>query len=347
VRIHRLAIATTVAALFGVAAPFAAQAAQAPQSAHPAADTAHQVAAHRAAKPPKSAVLFGLSDHWEPQMEADDRQLGVRSGIVGTFFEWDTVKASSIVNYANWANSRKAIPMVDLYPRTTVSLASIAAGSQDRYLIADAKALHTWNHPFMFRLFPEMNGPWESYAPGQHGNTSKQFVAAWRHVYRLFQRYHAKKVVFVWNPDKEFAGQQVSFRRLWPGRKFVDWVGLDLYNSNDTAHGSFPSANNAMAQSVKDIRKLTHKPLIVAEIGVANFAGKGRWIKRALSRMSRVGVKAVVWFNEIQQSNWRLDSSSAALRATRRTLAGKAVAWPGHRGSTLGRDNRLIRNGHW
>jgi hypothetical protein len=347
VRIHRLAIATAVTALFGVAAPFAAQAAQAPQSAYPAADQAHRAAAHRAAEPPKSAVLFGLSDHWEPQMAADDKQLGVRSGIVGTFLNWATTKPSSIVNYADWANQRKAVPMVDLYPPTTVSLASIAAGSQDRYLIADAKALHAWNHPFMFRLFPEMNGAWESYAPGQRGNTAKQFVAAWRHVYRLFQRYHARKVVFVWNPDKEFTGQQVSFRQMWPGRKYVDWVGLDLYNSNDTAHGVFPSANDAMAQSIKDIRKLTHKPLVVAEIGVANFPRKGRWIKRALTRMSRVGVKAVVWFNEIGHSNWRLDSSSAALRATRRILARHAVAWPGHNGSTLRRDNRFIRNGHW
>jgi hypothetical protein len=154
-------------------------------------------------------------------------------------------------------------------------------------------------------------------------------------------------VVFVWNPDKEFNGQKVSFRRLWPGRKYVDWVGLDLYNSNDAVHGVFPNANAAMAQSIKDIRKLTHKPLIVAEIGVANYPHKGRWIKRALSRMSRVGVKAVVWFNEIGGSNWRLDSSSAALRATKRILARNAVAWPGHNGSTLRRDNRLIRNGHW
>jgi hypothetical protein len=347
VRIHSLALATAVTALLGVAAPFAAHAAQQPQSAHPAAQQAHYAAGHRAAKPPRSAVLWGLSDHWEPLMAADDKQLGARSGIVGTFLEWDTVKASSIVNYADWARHRKAIPMVDLYPRTTVNLASIAGGSQDRFLIADAKALHAWNHPFMFRLFPEMNGPWESYAPGQHGNTAKQFVAAWRHVYRLFQRYHATKVVFVWNPDKEFNGQKVSFRRMWPGRKYVDWVGLDVYNSNDTAHGSFPSANDAMAQSIKDIRKLTRKPLVVAEIGVANYPGKGRWIKRALSRMSRVGVKAVVWFNEIGHSNWRLDSSLAALRATRRILAGNAVAWPGHNGSTLRRDNRLIRTGHW
>jgi hypothetical protein len=346
VRIHRLAIATAVTALFGVAAPLAAHAAQAPQAAHPAAHRSHHAAAHRA-KPPKSAVLWGLSDHWEPQMAADDKQLGARSGIVGSFLNWATTKPSSIVNYADWAKHRKAIPMLDLYPPTSASLASIAAGGQDSHLIADAKALHAWNHPFMFRLFPEMNGPWESYAPGQHGNTPKQFVAAWRHVYRLFQRYHATKVVFVWNPDKEFTGQKVSFRRMWPGRKYVDWVGLDMYNSNDSAHGTFPSANAAMAQSIKDIRKLTNKPLVVAEMGVANFAGKGRWIKRALTRMSRVGVKAVVWFNEIQKSNWRLDSSSSALQATKRTLAGNAVAWPGHNGSTLHRNNRLILNGHW
>jgi hypothetical protein len=350
VRIHRVAVATAITAVLGVTAPLAAQAAQgSPQSAH---GSSHH--AHRAAKPPRSAVLFGLSDHWEPEVEADNRQMSATSGIVGTFLNWGTTKASSIINYAKWANRRKAVPMLDLYPPTTVTLASIAAGGQDSALKADAKALHAWHHAFLFRLFPEMNGPWESYAPGTNGNTSAQFVAAWRHVYRLFRHYGANKVMFVWNPDKVFKGQPVSFRHLWPGSRYVDWVGLDLYNSNDAAHGKFPSARMAAAPSVRAIRRFAkRKPLMVAEIGAANYAGKGRWIKTSMTGLAKLGVKAMVWFNETgaytngQPVNWRLDSSSAALRATKQTLAGTSVAWPGHNGGTLVRDERLVLHGHW
>jgi Glycosyl hydrolase family 26 len=363
VHIPRVAQAIAVTAVLGVTAPLAAQAAQAapqsqrvahqvPTAIHHAAPVRHAKHAkhakhHKRVKPPSSSILFGLSDHWEPQMEADARQVGARSGIVGTFLDWSTTKASSIVNYANWANGRKAVPMMDLHPPRDVSLASIAAGSQDATLTADAKALHAWNRPFMLRLFPEMNGPWEGYAPGVNGQTSAQFIAAWRHVYRLFQSNGATKVKFVWNPDKEINGEAYSYRQLWPGAAYVNWVGLDVYNSNNTASGTYPSAHMALAPSVKAIRQLTSLPLMVAEIGVADYAGKPHWIKRSFLGMSKLGVKAAVWFNEVGKSNWRLDSSNAALAATKAALQGSSVVWPGHNKGNLRRDNRLVLHGHY
>jgi hypothetical protein len=352
---HRpLAVVASVAVVFGVATPLTAQAAPgASPSIHAVAHLAAHPGALASKRPPRSAVLYGLDDTWEKQVDADDRQNSAKSGIVGTFLPWRT-KASSIVNYAKWANGRGSVPMLDLYPPTNVSLASIAAGHEDSWLTADAKALRAWNHAFLFRLFPEMNGPWESYAPGTHHQRAKQFVAAWRHVYRLFRSHRAQKVMFVWNPDKQLAHQAVSFRRLWPGQHYVNWVGLDVFNSADKAHGSFPNPRIALAPSVHAIRRLTKtKPLIIPEMGSAQYSGKPRWIRTALGRMSRLGFKAVVWYNKTGKHsdgspvNWRLDSSSAALRATRLTLASKRVVWPGHNHGRLGRDERMVLHGHW
>jgi hypothetical protein len=353
-----LAAVATVAVVLGVATPLTAQAAPvASRSVHAAAHPVTNAAAHPAARaskrPPRSAVLYGLDDTWESQVEADDRQNSAKSGIVGTFLTWRT-KASSIVNYAKWANGRGSVPMLDLYPPTNVSLASIAAGHEDSWLVADAKALHRWNHAFLFRLFPEMNGPWESYSPGTHGQTASQFVAAWRHVYRVFRSHHAKKVRFVWNPDKMLSHQAVSFRSLWPGKRYVNWVGLDVFNSADSAHGSFPSPRSAVAPSVRAVRRLTKtKPLIIPEMGTAQFSGKPSWIRTALSRMHKLGFKAVVWYNKTGKYpdggvvDWRLDSSIAALRATRRALASNRVVWPGHNGGRLHRDAQMVLRGHW
>jgi mannan endo-1,4-beta-mannosidase len=299
-------------------------------------------------------VLFGINDHWEPQMEADDRKYAARSGIVGTFFNWGTTKASSIINFANWAHRRGSVPMIDLAPPASATLHSIAAGRQDSTLIADAKALHTWHHAFLFRLFPEMNGLWETYSPGTRHQTYRQFVRAWRHVVRLFRRYRANKVRFVWNPDKHLSHQHTSFRHLWPGRRYVNWIGIDIFNSQDAAHGSFPNPRIALAPTVKIIRRFAkHKPLMVPEVGVADFPGKPRWIRTALARTSKLGVRAVVWFNEASHFgdgspvNWRLDSTSAALRVTRRTLASRSMVWPGHNGGRLGTDERMVLSGHW
>jgi hypothetical protein len=302
--------------------------------------------------PPSTAVLFGLNDHWESNIVADDTQDEAKSGIVATFLNWSTTKASSIVNYGKWANTRQAIPMIDLYPPTTVTLASIAAGSQDAALTADAEALHTWNHVFIFRLFPEMNGSWESYAPGTNGNTSAQFIAAWRHVYNLFQQVGATKVIFVWNPDKELSVQYAPLSAMWPGSGYVNWVGIDVFDREDTAHGTFPNPVTAIQKTANDIKQFSTKPLMIAETGTVTSPVKATWIKELFTGTAAVGVKAVVYFNEFRSPsvggvNWRLDSSAASLAATKATLAGTGVAWPGHNNGSLANDESLLTQGVW
>lgn len=314
---------------------------------------AAQAGTKAAAVPPSAAVLFGLDDHWESDIAADDTQDAAKSGVVGTFLNWATTKASSVVNYGKWANTRQAIPMIDLYPPTSVTLASIAAGSQDAALTADAKALAKWNHVFLFRLFPEMNGPWESYAPGTNGNTVAQFIAAWRHVYTLFQKAGARKVVFVWNPDKELSVQFAPLSALWPGSGYVNWVAVDVFDREDKAHGTFPNPVTAIQKTVTDMRQFTTKPLMLAETGTVTSPVKASWIKELFTGTAVLGVKAVVYFNEFRPVsvgggvNWRLDSSAASLAATKATLAGPGVAWPGHNNGSLANDEFLMLHGVW
>jgi hypothetical protein len=351
---RRLIALATVTPLLALVASLAVPAADAaPPAGHAASSTGaagQPVGAD--ALPPSSAILFGLEDHSENDVSADDTQNAALSGIVGTFFNWGTTKATSIVNYAKWAHARKSVPMIDLYPPTTVTLASIAAGSQDATLIADAKALHTWNHAFIFRLFPEMNGPWESYAPGVNGNTVTGFVAAWRHVVSLFRQYGASKVMFVWNPDKEIKGQAETLASLWPGSTYVNWVGVDVFDREDTAHGTFPNPVTAISTTVSDIRKLTNLPLMIAEAGTVTSPVKASWINELFTGTAAISVKAVVYFNETGSvangsASWRLDSSSAALAATKNALASTGVAWPGHNNATLLHDENLVLHGAW
>jgi hypothetical protein len=352
---RRLIALATVTPLLALVASLTVPAAQAAPPAGQAASIDRSSVTppvRSAALPPASAVLFGLDDHWEKDIVADDTQDGAVSGIVGTFLNWGTTKATSIVNYAKWARGRKSIPMIDLYPPTTVTLASIVAGSQDAKLIADAKALHTWNHAFIFRLFPEMNGPWESYAPGTNGNTVAQFIAAWQHVVSLFRKYGATKVMFVWNPDKEIRGQAETLQALWPGSTYVNWVGVDVFDREDTAHGTFPNPVTAISTTVADIRKVSSQPLMIAESGTVTSPVKASWIQELFTGTASLGVKAVVYFNEVAPAAegntvWRLDSSSAALAATRQTLAGSGVAWPGHNNGSLLHDENLVLHGAW
>jgi hypothetical protein len=348
--------------LLALAAPLTLSAAQAAPRTSGHATMASAGGAHRRSEvmPPQSAVLFGLDDSWETQIATDDRQDQAKSGIVGTFVNWrestvtPTREAQEVVHYSQWARSRGAIPMIDLYPPASVTLRSIVAGSQDSTLAAYARALHTWNHPFLFRLFPEMNGNWQSYSPGLNGNTTTQFRKAFRHVVRLFRRYGAKKVKFVWNPDKELTHPRVSLRSMWPGRKYVNWAGIDVFDREDRAHGTYPNPVVAIRKTATDIRRITRKPIMIAESGVVTSSRKPAWIRELFTGTARLGVRAVVYFNEEIADrksgvmvNWRLNSNNAALAATKRTLAGTAVAWPGHNHGSLGHDEHLIAHGHW
>ncbi|MGN6688043.1 MAG: glycoside hydrolase family 26 protein [Actinomycetales bacterium] len=300
-----------------------------------------------------SPVVFGLNDHWYSDLTADDAQIGhgYRSGVVGTFLPW-TTKPSSVLNYATWARSRGAVPMLDLYPPTTVTLAQIASGSQDAYLRPLAASLKSWGHPFLFRLFPEMNGLWESYSPGVNGQTSAQFVAAWRHVVGVFHAAGATQVKFVWNPDRLQTKQRYTFAQLWPGASYVDWVGLDLYAWQDATHGTVGPYSVAKA-SVDAVRAVAPtKPLMVPEVGVAPYWNKPSWLADHVSLLRSLGVKIVVYFNETKERNWRVDSgpsSSANLTGLRKALAPTSVlyagrTWPGYSSSMAALDH-LVAHG--
>lgn len=332
--------------VFGMGLPLITQSAQGtvPLGTREVHHSAHKKAAKKA-KP----VLFGLIDHEESNIVADDKQDHAKSGIVGTFQPFFESKMSvptearAIVEYSQWARDRGAIPMVDLYPPTNVTDAQIASGDQDANLNIYAKDLAAWKHTFLLRLFPEMNGPWESYSPGYNGNTTAQYIAAWRHVYDLFHADGATNVKFIWNPDKLLANQPVSYAGLWPGAEYVDWVGLDVYMDGAKVK-TVTSARAVTLPSVQAIRRFTKKPLIIPELGVANTSRKAQWIANSVSGLASLGAKAIVYFNEAPapSMNWRLDTSSAALAAARRTLSGRSVIWPGHNGGSLAHDQTLV-----
>lgn len=357
-----LVVAVTVPVLLAMAAPLSSSAAQASSRSARTAVAAGEKAAPDVAQavPPGNAVLFGLDDHWESDIVADDSQVHARSGIVGTFLAWSepnmgtAAEASAVVHYSEWARSRGAVPMIDLHPPSGVTLAQIAAGDQDATLNLYAKALAQWNHPFLLRLFPEMNGPWKTYSPGTNGNTTAQFIAAWRHVYTLFHHDGASNVKFIWNPDKQLSHPVESLLSLWPGAAYVDWVGIDVFDREDTAHGTYPDPVTALQPTVDSIHGFTHKPIIIAESGTVTSTRKTAWITELFTGTAALGVKAVVYFNETAvdqttgaQITWRLNSSTAALAAAKRTLTGTSVAWPGHNGGSLANDEHLMATGQW
>lgn len=247
-------------------------------------------------------------------------KVGWRPLIVNSFKTFG--QAAVYVPQLNGIRRGGAVPMISLEPQTSsggrIKLSKIARGRYDGYLRAAARTAAAWGKPLMIRFGEEMNGTWYPWSPA-HGNSARSFVAAWRHVVRLFRREGARNVRWVWTPYVD-PNRNIPFARFYPGDGYVDWAGLDGYNWG----GAFPwrSFRSLFASSYHRLVRITSRPLMIGEVGSGEVGGsKAAWLRsmlrRDLPRMTHI--RAVVWFDaRDSRGDFRVQASRAALRAFRR-----------------------------
>jgi endoglucanase len=165
-----------------------------------------------------------------------------------------------------------------------------------------------------------MNGNWYPWGVGT--TPPGAYVAAWRHIVRVFRSEGATNVRFVWAPNAEHESQR-AILRLYPGDRWVDWVALSGFNWGGP--WLWESAQHVFRRSYLALTRLTRKPLMIAETSAGEVGGsKPKWIAQTFSkdlrRMPRV--RAVVWFNgQLNWARWDADSSRASLNAFRTAVA--------------------------
>lgn len=215
-------------------------------------------------------------------------------------------------------DARSVVPIITWSPdsSSSFSMQDLVAGRYDSYIIAQAKLAKSWNKQIFIRIFHEMNGTWQTFGPT---NVSSQlFVVGWRHVVDIFRAQGASNVKWVWSPNVYGAAPSKStrsFDALYPGDSYVDWVGLDGYNFGTP----WASWSVLYMKSYADITKLTQKPLMVAEWGTTGTGGdKSAWIRDAFLKqipLQMPRIRAVVAFDRIAESDFRINSSPSALAA--------------------------------
>jgi mannan endo-1,4-beta-mannosidase len=217
-----------------------------------------------------------------------------------------------------------ATPMITWSPDGAKSvLREVAAGKWDDYVDSAARAAADFRLPLYIRLAHEMNVSSSPYGPGAHGNTPPEFISAWRHVVGLFRAASATNVSWVWSPNVDCQGS-CPFEDFYPGDPWVDVAGLDGYNTGGNQWTSFESL---FVPSYKRLAALTCRPIIIAETASAELGGdKAQWVRTGLletapRKMPRV--RAVIWFDRLKESDWRIDSSPAALWAWRQVVSAR------------------------
>ncbi|WP_249010805.1 glycoside hydrolase family 26 protein [Conexibacter sp. DBS9H8] len=196
------------------------------------------------------------------------------------------------------------------------SLRTIVDGRWDGAITRFAIGAKRWGHPFFLRFDPEMNGNWLPWGNGVNHNTPSEFVAAWRHVYDIFQSVGATNATWVWCP---YINWTRGVRREYPGNRYVGWTCMDGYN-----WGTNPSSANTVHewQSFKQLFTSTYrtlkqvapdKPIMIAEFATSAWGGsKPAWIRNALTEIPRSypGIRAVVYFDWSSPDgmDWPLES---------------------------------------
>jgi hypothetical protein len=207
----------------------------------------------------------------------------------------------------------------------------IVDGKHDAYLKAWAKDAKASGRRVIVRFAHELNGNWFPWGVGRFDNTPRNFKQAWRHVWGIFKREGALapegNVELLWSVTKQNCPQCNPFSSVYPGDRYVHWVGLTAFNWG--ASKTWKSMPTVLAGPIADLQRLTRKGIIVAELASHVKGGdKARWIRSGYAatydRWPRV--KAVMYLDsggpkaEWGHPDWRLakpnDGSALAAYAT-------------------------------
>ncbi|MEJ3743840.1 glycosyl hydrolase [Actinomycetes bacterium KLBMP 9797] len=173
---------------------------------------------------------------------------------------------------------------------------SITSGRHDDLIQAQARRVRAARVPILLRF------RWEMDRPNLRATmwSAEDYVAAWRHVRRIFAAERVRNASWVWCPTAEgFArGEAPAF---YPGDDAVDWTCVDVYAGSD-----FRPLGELMAPFLR-WAAARPKPIIVGEFGVARAWGSARraeWLRGA-ARLFKANpqIKAVCYYESDPEGN--------------------------------------------
>jgi mannan endo-1,4-beta-mannosidase len=230
------------------------------------------------------------------------RSASVRPNVASYYSGW---RESFWTSFAVTARQHGAVPLVQIDP-TGISLAAIASGRYDRYLSSYARAVRAYGQPVILSFGHEMNGYWYSW--GFRHTPAAVFVAAWRHIVRVFRTAGARNVTWLWtvNAVQPPPHEVPDPAAWWPGRSYVTWVGIDGYYLSRSA-----TFSALFGPTITAVRELTTDPIIISESAAVPAAGQPAKIADLFAGIRAYGLLGVVWFDALTNADYRIRTAAA------------------------------------
>jgi mannan endo-1,4-beta-mannosidase len=272
----------------------------------------------KATLPATPQSYFGVFEPTIPnsyrEVDRFSRLTGIQPNLLLDYTYWGE---PFVAAFAGQAAAHHATVVIDLDP-TGPSLASIAAGQQDKYLETYAGAVRAFGLPVVISFGHEMNGDWYSW--GWTHTSPRVFVQAWRHIVSVFRKAGADNVTWLWTVNVINIGGP-AIRRWWPGDSYVTWAGIDGYE-----YQRYENFSNTFAPTISAIRRITARPILIGETAVGQGAGQAAGIPGLFAGVARAHLLGLIWFDEAQSGglyaqDWRLEGHKAAEDALRLAVA--------------------------
>lgn len=152
--------------------------------------------------------------------------------------------------------------------KTELRWSDIAAGRHDDVIRAAADRIRDYGKKVFVSFDPEM----DRRTTGQDidkGGTA-DYVAAARHVHRLFEEAGASNTVWVWTVTGYLGeGNDQRMASMYPGDEYVDWVAYDPYNFYGCKGSSWETFEQSISGTYRWLNEngLGHKPFMLPEYG--------------------------------------------------------------------------------
>lgn len=288
-------------------------------------------------------------------LDSTAAQVGVAPNMVGFFSGWDeNFRANAVTR--SWAKGSMPVMTWESRPINAGNDAVVepdytlpkilgdpsagVPGAFDDYLHQYAKDIVATGLPLGIRFNHEMNGVWYPWSETDgkgaslNGNNVGDYVKVWKHVHDIFQAEGANSLVaWIWSPNivnnlPTSHKSQEFLAALYPGDDYVDWVGLSGYLRPPYKEDNDFTFDYTFKQSLDQLRALTTKPIMLAEVGASETDGhKSAWITSffdAMTKPENSDIIGFAWFNlavtsyvegERATNDWRINSRADTLSA--------------------------------
>jgi hypothetical protein len=165
----------------------------------------------------------------------------------------------------------------------------ITMGRHDALIRERAEQVKAFGKPVLLRF------RWEMDRPGLRASmwSPADYIAAWKHVRKLFAAVGATNASWVWCPTVE--GFESDAPDFYPGDDQTDWVCADVY-----AGVKFSTLENLVRPFLQWAAAHPKKPIMIGEFGVAQAWGarqRARWLREAAAVFkANPQIRAVVYF---------------------------------------------------